>query len=76
MGLGANCLHDVVEDSQITAKQMSGILKPEVAMIVDALAKRPVEEFCSREDCEDEYYGHLLTLVAINPRIALVNLFD
>ncbi len=69
-------LHDCIEDTWIGVRVLSGFFGRELGLMVDALSRRPIEEFRCREDCEDEYYGRLFAAARMNARIAVVKLCD
>jgi (p)ppGpp synthase/HD superfamily hydrolase len=76
VGQGVCLIHDVIEDSNVTLRELKNFLGNEVAFMVDALSKRDLDEFQCRTDQITEYCSRLFTASLKDKRIAIIKLAD
>jgi (p)ppGpp synthase/HD superfamily hydrolase len=69
-------IHDVVEDSAITLRELANFLGHETAFMVDALSKRSPEMFRCREERLRDYYNRLFSASQRDKRVALIKFAD
>lgn len=77
--LQAALLHDVLEDTEVTAEEMTEKFGHDVEMLVDGvtkLAQDDVKEFMSREDLTAESLRHMFIVMAKDIRVVLIKLAD
>ena len=72
----AALLHDVVEDTQATDKDIAQLFGPEVAFLVDGVTKLGKVNFSSKEDQQAESFRKMLVAMARDIRVLLVKLAD
>ena len=72
----AALLHDVVEDTAVTAEQVAGKFGKPVAELVDGLSKLERIRFETREDAEAENFRKMLLAMARDVRVILIKLAD
>jgi len=72
----AALLHDVVEDTDITAEQVAEKFGKPVAELVDGLSKLDRIQFVTREDAEAENFRKMLLAMARDVRVILIKLAD
>ena len=74
--LSAALLHDVVEDTEVTAEQVAEKFGKPVAELVDGLSKLDRIQFETREDAEAENFRKMLLAMARDVRVILIKLAD
>ena len=77
--LEAALLHDVLEDTSVTPKELTEKFGSDVEMLVDGvtkLAQDDVKEFMSREDLTAESLRHMFIVMAKDIRVVLIKLAD
>ena len=74
--LTAALLHDTVEDTDVTLKQLEEGFGPEVARIVDGLTKLDTIEFRTREQEQAENVRKMMVAMAGDIRVLLIKLAD
>jgi len=72
----AALLHDVVEDTEVTAEQIAEKFGKPVAELVDGLSKLERIRFETREDAEAENFRKMLLAMARDVRVILIKLAD
>ena len=72
----AALLHDVVEDTDVTPKQMEEIFGEEVSFLVDGVTKLGKINFTCKEDQQAESFRKMLVAMARDIRVLLVKLAD
>lgn len=72
----AGMLHDVVEDTRATIKDIEGDFGPEIAHLVDGVTKLSKINFTSREDQQAESFRKMVVAMAKDIRVLLVKLCD
>ncbi|MFZ2301383.1 MAG: bifunctional (p)ppGpp synthetase/guanosine-3',5'-bis(diphosphate) 3'-pyrophosphohydrolase [Gallionella sp.] len=72
----AALLHDVVEDTEVTAEQIAERFGKPVAELVDGLSKLERIRFETREDAEAENFRKMLLAMARDVRVILIKLAD
>ncbi len=72
----AALLHDVVEDTDITAVQISAQFGKQVADLVDGLSKIDKLQFETKEDAQAENFRKMLMAMARDVRVILIKLAD
>ncbi len=72
----AALLHDVIEDTQITAEQIAEKFGQPVANLVDGLSKLERIHFETREDAQAENFRKMLLAMARDVRVILIKLAD
>ena len=72
----AALLHDVVEDTGITVKDVADRFGAPVGVLVDGLSKLDKIEFESHEDAQAENFRKMLLAMARDVRVILVKLAD
>jgi GTP pyrophosphokinase len=76
LGQGVCFIHDVIEDSAITSRELANFLGQEAAFMVRALSKRGPEVFRCRAERFGDYYDRLFSACRKDKRIAMVKLAD
>ncbi len=74
--IAAALLHDVVEDTDITAEQVADRFGKPVAELVEGLSKLDRILFETREDAEAENFRKMLLAMARDVRVILIKLAD
>ena len=74
--ISAGLLHDVLEDTDITKKQLSKHFGNAVAEVVDGVSKLPKPEFESKEIGQAKNFQKMLLAMVKDPRVILVKLSD
>ncbi|MXX98963.1 MAG: bifunctional (p)ppGpp synthetase/guanosine-3',5'-bis(diphosphate) 3'-pyrophosphohydrolase [Gammaproteobacteria bacterium] len=74
--ISAGLLHDVLEDTDITKKQLSKQFGDVVAEVVDGVSKLPKLKFESKEISQAKNFQKMLLAMAKDPRVILVKLSD
>lgn len=72
----AALLHDVVEDTDVTEKDIEQLFGAEVAFLVDGVTKLGKVNFASKEDRQAESFRKMLVAMARDIRVLLVKLAD
>ena len=72
----ASLLHDVVEDTEITAEQVAEKFGKPVADLVDGLSKLDKIQFETREDAQAENFRKMLLAMTRDVRVILIKLAD
>jgi guanosine-3',5'-bis(diphosphate) 3'-pyrophosphohydrolase len=72
----AGLLHDVVEDTEVTLKQLREEFGDEIADLVDAVTKIGELQFTSVEEEQVEYFRKMLLSMAKDIRVILIKLAD
>ncbi|UJR85996.1 RelA/SpoT family protein [Sandaracinus amylolyticus] len=72
----AALLHDVLEDTDVTTKQMEEIFGEEVSFLVDGVTKLGKINFTCKEDQQAESFRKMLVAMARDIRVLLVKLAD
>src|SRR3989338_7816425 len=72
----AALLHDVVEDTEVTAEQVAEKFGKPVAKLVDGLSKLDRIQFETREDAQAENFRKMLMAMARDVRVILIKLAD
>jgi RelA/SpoT family (p)ppGpp synthetase len=74
--LCAALLHDVIEDTAATRKQLAEQFGEEVAALVDAVTKLTQIRFDTREQAQAAYFRKMMLAVAGDLRVMLIKLAD
>jgi len=72
----AALLHDVVEDTPVTERDIAALFGDEVAFLVDGVTKLGKINFVSKEDQQAESFRKMLVAMARDIRVLLVKLAD
>ncbi|KAL7518821.1 hypothetical protein ACHAWX_003624 [Stephanocyclus meneghinianus] len=72
----AALLHDTVEDTPVTLRDISHAFSPEIARLVDGVTKVGELPFASREERQSENYRKMILATARDIRVVLVKLAD
>jgi len=72
----AALLHDVVEDTEVTGKQVAEKFGKPVAELVEGLSKLDKIQFETREDAQAENFRKMLLAMARDVRVILIKLAD
>jgi GTP pyrophosphokinase len=72
----AALLHDVVEDTDVTLKELEQLFGEEVAFLVDGVTKLGKINFLCKEDQQAESFRKMLVAMARDIRVLLVKLAD
>lgn len=76
IGLAAALLHDVVEDTPVSLRQVSDVCGPETASLVQALTKLKRIEFASVEEHQAENLRRMILAMAEDIRVIIIKLAD
>ena len=72
----AALLHDVIEDTDISKKQLSNDISELVAELVDGVSKLKSISFKTREQANAESFQKLIMAMTSNPRVIIIKLAD
>ncbi len=72
----AALLHDVIEDTQVTEKELQDLFGEEVAFLVSGVTKLGRVNFACKEDQQAESFRKMLVAMARDIRVLLVKLAD
>jgi len=76
MTITSALLHDTIEDTGVTAQQVSERFGHDVAMLVEGVTKLDKLEFASREERQAESFRKMVVAMAKDIRVILVKLAD
>lgn len=81
LGMDSECiqaalLHDVVEDTDITDRQVAKLFGEEVALLVNGVTKLGKISFSSREEAQAENVRKMLLAMAQDVRVIIIKLAD
>ncbi len=74
--IAAGLLHDAVEDTPVTSRQVAEIFGEQVAHIVDGVTKIDKIQFANREDRQAENVRKMLLAMVSDVRVVLIKLAD
>lgn len=74
--IAAGLLHDAVEDTPVTSREISELFGEQVAHIVDGVTKIEKIQFANREDRQAENVRKMLLAMVSDVRVVLIKLAD
>jgi len=74
--IAAGLLHDVMEDTQMTEKQLKDKFGQEIFMLVDGVTKLTQVDYKSREERQAESFRKMFLAMAQDIRVILIKLAD
>lgn len=74
--VAAGLLHDIIEDTQVTAEQLTEEFGPQVTFLVEGVSKISGLKFQSREEAQAENFRKMLLSMAQDLRVILIKLAD
>lgn len=74
--IAAGLLHDTVEDTETTVKDIRDLFGKEVAFLVEGLTKLSKMEFMTREEAQAENFRKMLLAMSEDLRIILIKFAD
>ncbi len=76
ISISAALLHDVVEDTPVTAEELRGEFGPEIELLVNGVTKLSKIDFKSREEHQAENLRKMFLAMAKDIRVILIKLAD
>jgi len=76
MTIASALLHDTIEDTGVTAQQVTELFGNDVAVLVEGVTKLSKLEFASREERQAESFRKMVVAMAKDIRVILVKLAD
>lgn len=74
--IAAGLLHDTIEDSSTTARDIKNLFGDDVAFLVNALTKLSRMEFMTKEEAQAENFRKMLLAMAEDVRVILIKFAD
>ena len=74
--IAAGLLHDTIEDTDTTIKDIKDLFGKEVAFLVEALTKLSKMEFMTREEAQAENFRKMLLAMSEDLRVILIKFAD
>lgn len=74
--IAAGLLHDTIEDTKVTVKNIKALFGNDVAFLVNALTKLSRMEFMTKEEAQAENFRRMLLAMAENVRVILIKFAD
>ncbi|HEY9766765.1 MAG TPA: bifunctional (p)ppGpp synthetase/guanosine-3',5'-bis(diphosphate) 3'-pyrophosphohydrolase, partial [Chroococcales cyanobacterium] len=74
--IAAGLLHDVLEDTEVTAKEMEKLFGNEVLLLVEGVTKLGKLSFSSKEERQAENFRRMFLAMAKDIRVILIKLCD
>jgi GTP diphosphokinase / guanosine-3',5'-bis(diphosphate) 3'-diphosphatase len=74
--IAAGLLHDTIEDTGTTVKDIKGLFGKEVAFLVEALTKLSKMEFMTKEEAQAENFRKMLLAMSEDVRVILIKFAD
>ena len=74
--LAAGLLHDTIEDTLSTSKEIQKLFGDEIFQLVDGVTKISKIDFSSREEIQAENYRKMIFAMAKDIRVVLIKLAD
>ena len=74
--IAAGLLHDTVEDTPTTAKDIEKLFGTEIAFLVESLTKLSKMEFMTREEAQAENFRKMLLAMSEDIRVILIKFAD
>jgi guanosine-3',5'-bis(diphosphate) 3'-pyrophosphohydrolase len=74
--IAAGLLHDTIEDTVTTIKDIKGLFGEEIAFLVEALTKLSKMEFMTKEEAQAENFRKMLLAMSEDVRVILIKFAD
>ena len=74
--IAAGLLHDTIEDTNATVKDIKALFGNEIAFLVNALTKLSKMEFMTKEEAQAENFRKMLLAMAEDVRVILIKFAD
>lgn len=74
--IAVGLLHDTIEDTDMTAKDIKDLFGKEIAFLVEALTKLSKMEFMTREEAQAENFRKMLLAMSEDLRVILIKFAD
>jgi GTP diphosphokinase / guanosine-3',5'-bis(diphosphate) 3'-diphosphatase len=74
--IAAGLLHDTVEDTATTVKEIKNLFGTEIAFLVESLTKLSKMEFMTREEAQAENFRKMLLAMSEDIRVILIKFAD